>query len=522
MKTIKILTMAALALLTAACTNDDNDLTTPQPQQQAEGIPFSATITVDNTATTRALAESGTTIEATWADGEKVALIYDAGGTSAKTEAEVTKQTDGTATISATLQSGAVDGSAVTIIYPATAADGTTGNVKTDLLAAQDGTLTGTSGTSIAEKYDVRKGTGKLSINGTATVNNGTAGTPVTLTNQNSIFKFTLKDIAGTSDKAATEFIVKDGSNNVLTTVTPASAMNELYVALPALAVGTYWFNATVGGKPYIAKATVSTATTAGNYYQTQVNMATLGDLMAANGKFYADAAAITAASTTAIGVIAYLGTDNFTENGTTVGGNTFAGHGLVLCLKNAASGTEAQWSTEKRTLELGDDAKVINVGGLKRTTSVSGYTNTKTLAEKTDAATKYKAAYAAKNYTGLTAPAGTTGWFLPSAQQWVKMQEGLGGLAESAIVWGSFNNDHSAAIAWETAMAKAGTKGTAYDSMTDAYLWYWSSSENSADYAVSLGVEATNTSGDYGFYWFKFDKDSTGDRRRVRPVLAF
>lgn len=110
-----------------------------------------------------------------------------------------------------------------------------------------------------------------------------------------------------------------------------------------------------------IAKSGAATIT-AGKYYQTTLAaryplaMASattddLGALLASDGNIYETGAAATAASTTAIGVIAYIGTDNFTEN-------------------------------------------------------VSGYMNTKTLAEKTDAATNYPAAYQAKNYTGLTAPA--------------------------------------------------------------------------------------------------------------------
>ena len=506
--------MAALALMTAACSNDDNELPTQQPQK-AEGIPFTATISIDNGTTTRALAENGTTIEATWADGETVALIYDAGGTPAKTEAEVTKQTDGTATISATLEAGATDGSDVTIIYPASAADGTTGDVKADLLAAQDGTLTGTGGTSIAEKYDVRKGAGKLSISGgTATVNNGTAGTPVSLTNQFAIFKFTL----GSAIDATHPLVIKDNTDAVITTVKPTTSTTTAYVAMAPATDKYFKFSATTAENKVICKSS-TTSITVGNFYQTTLACPALGDL------YYSDGTYSTTLQTgkTPIGVIAYLGTDNFTENGTTVGGNTFAGHGLVLCLKNAASGADAQWSTETSTYEFGGDAKVTNADGLKRTMNVSGYTNTKTLAEKTDAVTKYKAAYAAKNYTGLMAPAGTTGWFLPSAQQWVKMQTGLGGLAVSAIVWGSwFNNDHSAATAWETAMAKAGTKDTVYDSMTDAYLFYWSSSESSAYNAVKVSVDARGTGGEYGFYWFDRNKDDTSDRHRVRPVLAF
>ena len=279
MKTTKFFFMAALALMTAACSNDDNDLT--QQPAKAEGIPFTATISLDQSATTRALTENGTTIEATWATGEKVALIYMVGSTPTKTDAEVTKQADGTATISATLASGATNGSDVTIIYPSTAADGTTGNVLANLLAAQDGTLA-----TIATNYEVRKGTGKLSINaGKATVNNGTAGTPVSLAAQNAIFKFTIQDLSA-ADKDASKFIVSDDEGNVMTIVTPGSATGELYVALPVMTAGTYWFNATIGEKPYIAKATTAADTEVGKYYQTTVKMATIGDVILSNGSF--------------------------------------------------------------------------------------------------------------------------------------------------------------------------------------------------------------------------------------------
>ena len=99
-------------------------------------------------------------------------------------------------------------------------------------------------------------------------------------------------------------------------------------------------------------------------------------------------------------------------------------------------------------------------------------------------------------------------------------MQEGLGGLAEGDIKWkGWFDNDHTAATAWETAMAKAGAKGTAYDSVTDDYLWYWSSSENDESSAVSLLVGAASG---YGFFWYLDLKGSSATYHCVRPVLAF
>lgn len=242
---------------------------------------------------------------------------------------------------------------------------------------------------------------------------------------------------------------------------------------------------------------------------------AKLGDLFYSDGTF----SSTLEAGKTPIGVIAYLDKEGTDDDGITEKSNG-AGHGLVMCLKNGASDADAQWSTETSAFELGEDAKVASVNALNRTTNVSGYTNTKTLAEKTDAATKYKAAYAAKNYTGLTAPAGTTGWFLPSAQQWVKMIEGLGGLNDGAPNFEEsyFDPNHTAVDKWENALKKAGTGN--YDSMI-AYLNYWSSSEYTENFAVNLVVDATGKGTSYGFRWGTNLKNETGSVR-VRPVLAF
>lgn len=264
MQTTKIFLMAALALMTAACSNDDNDIQTPAEQPaKSEGIPFTATISMGESASTRALTENGTTIEATWETGEKVALIYNVGSTPTKTDAKVTKQTDGTATISATLETGATNGSDVTIIYPSDAADGTTGNVKSNLLTAQDGTLA-----TIASKYDVRKGTGKLSISGgKATVNNGTAGTPVALTNQFAIWKLT-------TPSAKDLYITADGV--LIAEATLGTAGTEFYVAVPAVSSKTVSVVATDGTSNCwsYSKGGVSLAT--GKYYQSTPLMTTL------------------------------------------------------------------------------------------------------------------------------------------------------------------------------------------------------------------------------------------------------
>ena len=242
-----------------------------------------------------------------------------------------------------------------------------------------------------------------------------------------------------------------------------------------------------------------------------------LGDLYYSDGTY----SSTLVEGKTPIGVIAYLGEDAFTETGTDVGGSMFTGRGLVLCLKNAAS--EVCWSTEMSAYEFGESARVNSLDALKRTSGVSGYGYTNWMVSMEGAETKYPAAYAARNYTELPAPAGTTGWFLPSAQQWVRMMTGLGGLTLNDIKWhGYFDVSHTAADKWETAMAKAGAKGTAYDSMTDGYLWYWSSSESTDSMAVNLHLDATGTGTYYGFIWYDLNKSSTNHFCRVRPVLAF
>ena len=289
--------MAALALMSAACSNDDNELTTQQPQQ-AEGIPFTATISIDNGTTTRAITENGTTLETSWAENEKVALIHNG----VSDEMTVSSVSGGVATITGSITGSHSGNDDVTIIYPSSAADGTTGNVKSDLLAAQDGTLTGTSGTSIAEKYDVRKGTGKLNATGSSL-----SGT-VSLTNQNAIFKLTLKDIEGSADVSATSVKIYNQENTLLTTVTPASGYEKvMYVALPTTAT-TLKFAVNDGTTNYFNMA--SSLSLAANYYQSTIKLATVGDVILSSGK------CAKAGTTGAVAMIAYLGNGSDCTNG--------------------------------------------------------------------------------------------------------------------------------------------------------------------------------------------------------------
>ena len=409
MKTTKFFFMAALALMTAACSNDDNDLT--QQPAKAEGIPFTATISIGESGTTRALSESGSTLVATWATGEKVALIYTVSATTYVKEAEVTPQGDGTATISTMLEGSPADDTDVTIVYPASAVDGTTKDVKTDLLASQNGLLTGTG--SIAEKYELRKTTtpAKLKIDGTTASLKGT----VSLTNQNAIFKLTLKDIDGTNDVSATSVVISD-QTGVVTTVTPAPATNVMYVALPTTATTLKFLVTGSDSKKYFNMA--SSLSLGASYYQSTVKLATVGDVILSTGK------CAKAGTSGAVAKICYLGD----ETGESAYNYT---NGLALALSDANSGSKCQWKTSD-----------TDAGHTKQGSSTFTEESGLQYNDATHNSDTYPAFKAAIANNGTTAPTGCSSWFLASGYQWQKMISTAGlsnlGLTGDVNYWSS------------------------------------------------------------------------------------
>ena len=324
MKTTKLFFMAALALMTAACSNDDNDLTTPQPQK-AEGITITAQLAPKTDgATTRAVSDGGTKIVAEWAENEHIAILYEVSSTKYVADATITAvDGGGAATITFTVEAGTPDNTACTLVYPYSAAKDDHTGVKdaATLLAAQDGTLNA--------NLDVRVGAG--------TIRTTTPGLTVTTQPeaQFAIFKFTL---SGPSIDATHPLVIKDNaSNTTITTVKPASTATSVYVAMPAAASKAYKFVVTTADNKYIKSGTATIA--AGNYYQTTLSMTTpryplalssataddLGAVVNSDGQMSVEKAA---ASGTAIGI---------------VGKVTETGHGLILALQDA---TSQEWDT--------------------------------------------------------------------------------------------------------------------------------------------------------------------------------
>ena len=194
-----------------------------------------------------------------------------------------------------------------------------------------------------------------------------------------------------------------------------------------------------------------------------------IGKLIGADGNIYDDAAAATAASTTAVAMIAYVGNDAETS--------TTYNHGLALALGDVS---EAKiWCSQDEATCLGTGHQFDSEAGAKG--DMAGIDNTDYLIDHAPAGHAHDAASAARGYNSGT---GTSAWFLPSAGQWDKM----------AAAAGSYAN----------LIANAGLQGG----------WnaaYWSSTEGGAEYA-----------------WFfdssqgKLDGYSKDEEFRVRACLAF
>ena len=264
MKTTKYFFMAALALMTAACSNDDNDQPTQQPRK-GDGITITAQLAPkDGGATTRTVSDQATYIKAEWAVNEHIAILYEVSSTKYAADATITAVdgTTGAATISFTVEGGTPDNTACTLVYPLSAAKDDHSGVKdaATLLAAQDGTLNA--------NLDVRVGEG--------TIQTTTPGLTVTTQPeaQFAIFKFTTKSVPGEfgslQNTNVTKLTVTTGGQDYV--ITPASATSTLYAALPAVSSQAVSFTATDGSNLYAAsKASVSFD--AAKYYKSTVKM---------------------------------------------------------------------------------------------------------------------------------------------------------------------------------------------------------------------------------------------------------
>ena len=214
-----------------------------------------------------------------------------------------------------------------------------------------------------------------------------------------------------------------------------------------------------------------------------------LGKLIGADGKIYATMAQASAAGTTAVAMIAYVGSET---------GSATYNHGLAIALTDATT-SYCVWAGANESAGVSSSVTMTDHKNF-----LNGIADTETLVTKYGAG---YAAYIAKNY-GVAAPTGTSGWFLPSSGQWLKFFEAAG---VDVANWTSWN--------WAPApqadnWTKINNLLTAVGSSIEQD-WYWSSSESNSEYAVGLYFNSSN-----GVKLFNDKKNYPNDY--VRSFLAF
>lgn len=385
MKT-KIFLMSVVALLTSSCSNNEDGMT----QQSADKkIAITAQLAPKNNGT-----NSPTNIKTDWTPNEHIAILYETNNTKKMADATITavNSATGGATISFTLDNSTPDNTKCTLVYPLSAVKNDLSGVKdkTTLLETQDG--------SFNENLDVRVGAGTIH----------TTAPSLTITTQLeaqfAIFKFTVQDFNEKVMKVS-EFIVSDEYDNVITTIKPISATSELYAALPVMDTGTYWYSTTFDDKNYISKISISTPTKAGEYYDTIMKMATIGNVIASNGKFYANNAA-TPSGNTALAMI--------TSVGIGTGEESKYSHGLALAMSDA--GSKLKWSISE-----------VNAHEHQYRTSIFPYESGLQYNDTKHNSATYPAFQAAMSYNNGVSPRGCSAWFLPTGYQWNLMFTSVG-----------------------------------------------------------------------------------------------
>ena len=275
MKTFKIFSTAALALMMAACSSEDTAQSN-YPAQQGQKVPFSATIAAPGSgAGTRTeytevtTGDAAGTINVAWKAKDEIALIHN--GTKDVVTVETVNE-DGSATITGDITVG-TNGEAVTAYYPAAAIELNSdkkpvpAEAYTANLLAQDGTLS-----YIASNLDLRSGESTIAVDG----DKATLSDNVKLASQIAIWKLTLQDDAETpAALSATQVSVKlDGETpvTIASTAKLSTATSTVYLAMDKLEKQYLTIEATVGSDTYkYENEDISLAL--GQYYQSTVTM---------------------------------------------------------------------------------------------------------------------------------------------------------------------------------------------------------------------------------------------------------
>jgi len=219
-------------------------------------------------------------------------------------------------------------------------------------------------------------------------------------------------------------------------------------------AAADFWFEAEIGGKPYVAKVNIDPTTLSPETTMT-LAMATVGDVITSDGTFATKGAAGEQA------VLAYIGkVDNYFDRF------------LAIALEDADA-NRMNWSEALTKAGEYAAAHAITIGGTTYNTGTTGDTYYDQVADN-------------ESTSSATATALQQGWRLPSVTDWRYIFAGLCGLASPAPDAGGVNDgmvygtDPTLRNAINTA---CGNEALIYDNYVYGNTGgYWSSSDHDAD----------------------------------------
>ena len=271
-KTIKFLSIAALALMGTVMTGCSNKDELQQPESVKRTVTLTTTVSLDGGAGTRAL--DVTTGVKTFAVDDQISFVYK--NTSDETKLAVSEKltqsdisADGkTATIYVLLEDPATD-SQLRMIYPATMA-----NIPMDENATIDdaGTInlgalqTGQSGyEGELDYYDLAVYDG--------TLNGYALPASVTLANKLAICAFTIKNADGTQDitTTITNLTISDGTYNY--SISRSNLISPIYVAMMPVDNANITMTATDNDGQHYAKSLTNITYAANNIYPLAMRM---------------------------------------------------------------------------------------------------------------------------------------------------------------------------------------------------------------------------------------------------------
>ena len=517
----------------AACSGSE-DMTSdnaaePQTPAQQGVVELSGTIGGKGNLT-RTISETGA---GSWEVGDQFAIYYQTTSGHSTAVATINSVNEsGSANFKVSLYYPKTGESNVTLIYPASAHNGT-GGIKTAVLAEQDGTLAGINSNGL----DTETATTGLTVEEQAgKYAKATLNSDVQMQPQVCLYTLNLKKDANT-DLSATKLEISDGTHSYTVTPTGGAATNSFTVALLPASDASFTFTATTteSGRVYTKQAvTLGTCTSAnvghvfdkdGNVYEVSngpgvIYGASFSNKTLESGKFYTSNLTLAAGGgITPVGLIAYVGDGS--ANSIESGRSDL--HGLAIAMNDCSSSNTgtgnwsgsdsfAPWCSQNSatcTSEVSNDVTVARCWK-------DGISMTSTLASATEH-THY-AAKGAANYKYDTSnpnaalPSGTSGWFLPSLGQWQLIIQGLitkkDNLDEPysvAIEKYPTTNDKMKASYFNSILTNAGATQLQQNG------YYWSCSEhNSSDaWIVLFGYGVASTSNKTGILY-------------VRAVLAF